>query len=552
VSAVATAGAVPSLWTLGAEQLPAPKIEYGQLSPTLIVLGVAVIGILIESFLPRRLRYGAQLILSALGLACAFAAVLGLAISGYATSKAAVAGMGALAIDGPTLFLQGTILLVGLVSVFVFAERRLEPRAHKSSALVDSFAAQPASVPGGDGESEAVKAGWTTTEVYPLLLFAVGGMLLFPAANDLLTLFIALEVFSLPLYLLCALARRRRLLSQEAAVKYFLLGAFSSAFLLFGAALLYGYAGTFGYSGIARVIGNADQTTSQVLAETSGSDALLLIGGAMVVMGLLFKVGAVPFHMWTPDVYQGAPTPVTGFMAAATKVAAFGALLRLLYVVLPGLRWDWRPVMWGVAILTMLGGAIVAITQTDIKRLLAYSSIAHAGFLLAGVIATSPEGVSSVLFYLGAYSFVTLGAFAVVTLVRDAGGEATHLSKWAGLGRRSPLLATVFALFLLAFAGIPLTSGFSGKFAVFKAAAEGGAGELVVVGVIASAIAAFFYIRVIVLMFFSEPQADGPTVAVPSVWTTSAITAGVVVTVVLGVAPQYFLDLASQAGVFVR
>jgi NADH-quinone oxidoreductase subunit N len=194
----------------------------------------------------------------------------------------------------------------------------------------------------------------------------------------------------------------------------------------------------------------------------------------------------------------------------------------------------------------------VAITQTDIKRLLAYSSIAHAGFLLAGVIATSRDGVASVLFYLGAYSFVTLGAFAVVTLVRDAGGEATHLSKWAGLGRRSPLLAGVFAVFLLAFAGIPLTSGFSGKFAVFKAAAEGGAGGLVVVGVIASAIAAFFYIRVIVLMFLSEPKADGPTVAVPSVWTTSAITVGVLVTFVLGIAPQYFLDLASQAGVFVR
>ncbi|MGH3314088.1 MAG: NADH-quinone oxidoreductase subunit NuoN, partial [Streptomyces sp.] len=385
-----------------------------------------------------------------------------------------------------------------------------------------------------------------------LLLFAVGGMLIFPAANDLLTLFIALELFSLPLYLLCALARRRRLLSQEAAVKYFLLGAFSSAFLIFGIALLYGYAGTVNYSGIARVIGNADGTTNPVLAETTGNDALLLIGGAMVIMGLLFKVGAVPFHMWTPDVYQGAPTPVTGFMAAATKVAAFGALLRLLYVVLPGLRWDWRPVMWGVAILTMLAGAVIAITQTDVKRLLAYSSIAHAGFLLAGVIATSRDGVSSVLFYLGAYSFVTLGAFAVVTLVRDAGGEATHLSKWAGLGRRSPLLAGVFAVFLLAFAGIPLTSGFVGKFAVFKAAAEGGAGILVVIGVIASAIAAFFYIRVIVLMFFSEPRADGPTVAVPSLWTTSAISIGVVVTVVLGVAPQYFLDLANQAGVFVR
>jgi NADH-quinone oxidoreductase subunit N len=562
VSAVETAGggavgAVHGLSALGAgaaDRLQAPSIEYGQLSPTLIVLGTAVLGIVLEAFAPRRSRYVAQLVLSSLGLAGAFAAVIGLAISGYGSArgsgKAAIAGMGAIAVDGPALFLQGTILLVALVSMFTFAERRLEPKGQ--GAQVDSFAAQPASVPGGEGEREANRAGWTTTEVYPLLLFATGGMLIFPAANDLLTLFIALEVFSLPLYLLCALARRRRLLSQEAAVKYFLLGAFSSAFLLFGMALLYGYAGTVSYSGIARVIGDGGQSMDPVLAQTTGNDALLLIGGALVVMGLLFKVGAVPFHMWTPDVYQGAPTPVTGFMAAATKVAAFGALLRLLYVVLPGMRWDWRPVMWGVAILTMLAGAVVAITQTDIKRLLAYSSIAHAGFLLAGVIATSPDGVSSVLFYLAAYSFVTLGAFAVVTLVRDAGGEATHLSKWAGLGRRSPLLAAVFAVFLLAFAGIPLTSGFAGKFAVFKAAAEGGATPLVVVGVIASAIAAFFYIRVIVLMFFSEPQPDGPTVAVPSVWTTSAIAIGVTVTVVLGIAPQYFLDLAGQAGVFVR
>ncbi len=200
----------------------------------------------------------------------------------------------------------------------------------------------------------------------------------------------------------------------------------------------------------------------------------------------------------------------------------------------------------------MVFGAIVAVTQTDVKRLLAYSSIAHAGFLLAGVVAMSPNGVSSVLFYLVAYSFVTLGGFAVVTLVRDAGGEATHLSKWAGLGRRSPLVAAVFAIFLLSFAGIPLTAGFAGKFAVFKAAAQGGAVPLVVIGVIASAIAAFFYIRVIVLMFFSEPQPDGPTVAIPSPLTSTAIAAGVVVTLVLGVAPQYFLDLAGKSGIFVR
>lgn len=547
------AATVHSLWTTAAaapDKIPSPDIEYGQLSPTLIVLGAAIVGVLIEALLPRRQRYVAQVFVSVVALAAAFAAVIGLAAGDYGTSRAHVAAMGAIAVDGPALFLQGTILLVALVAVFTFAERRLDPLVHGNR--VDSFAAQAAAVPGGDAEKAAVKAGFTTTEVFPLVLFAVGGMLVFPSANDLLTLFVALEVFSLPLYVLCALARRHRALSQEAAVKYFLLGAFSSAFLLFGIALLYGYAGTVTYSGIADVVDGQVRNVSPALAGTMGNDALLLIGGAMVLMGLLFKIGAVPFHMWTPDVYQGAPTPVTGFMAAATKVAAFGALLRLLYVVLPGLRWDWRPVMWGVAIVTMLGGAIVAVTQTDVKRLLAYSSIAHAGFILAGVIATTPDGVSSVLFYLAAYSFVTLGAFAVVTLVRDAGGEATHLSKWAGLGRRSPLVAAVFAVFLLAFAGIPLTSGFAGKFAVFKAAADGGAGALVVIGVISSAIAAFFYIRVIVLMFFSEPRTDGPSVAVPSPLTSSAIAIGVAVTLVLGVAPQYFLDLASQAGVFVR
>lgn len=544
---------VHSLWTTAADpivRIDAPKIEYTQLAPTLIVVGAAVLGILVEGFAPRRSRYHAQLFVAAFALVAAFATVVALAANGYGTTKAGIVAMGAIAVDGPALFLQGTILLTALVGLFTFAERGLDPRTHGNR--VDSFAAQAASVPGGDGEKEAVKAGFATTEVFPLLLFAVAGMLVFPAANDLLTLFVALEVLSLPLYLLCALARRKRLISQEAAVKYFLLGSFASAFLLFGVALLYGYAGSMSYATIAQVVDGTIAEVDPALVNTMGNDALLLVGSGLLITGLLFKVGAVPFHMWTPDVYQGAPTPVTGLMAAATKVAAFGALLRVLYVLLPGLSWDWRPVMWAVAIVTMLGGVIVAITQTDIKRLLAYSAISHAGFILAGVVATTPEGVSSVLFYLAAYSFVTIGAFAVVTLVRDAGGEATHLSKWAGLGRRSPLVAAVFAVFLLAFAGIPLTSGFAGKFAVFKAAAEGGAVPLVVVGVIASAIAAFFYVRVIVLMFFSEPRPEGPTVAVPSPLTMTAIGLGVVVTVVLGVAPQYFLELAGDAGVFVR
>ncbi|WP_030268993.1 NADH-quinone oxidoreductase subunit NuoN [Streptomyces sp. NRRL B-24484] len=543
----------PTLWLAAAggnsASIPAPHIEYGQLSPMLIVFAAAVVGILAEAFVPRRARYGVQTGVSLLGLVGAFAAVVVLAAQGHATTQAGLLAMGSVAIDGPALFLQGVILLTAVMAVLTYAERRLEPRLNGHG--VDSFTAQGGAVPGGDQEREATRAGFTTTEVFPLTLFAVGGMLLFPAANDLLTMFVALEVLSLPLYLLCGLARRRRLLSQEAALKYFLLGAFASAFFLFGTALLYGYAGSVQLGDIADVVSGVAPVTP-ALAVTTQNDALLLIGLAMLAVGLLFKVGAVPFHAWTPDVYQGAPTPVTGFMAAATKTAAFGAFLRLFYVAFPGLKWDWRPVMWGVAILTMVAGAILAVTQQDVKRLLAYSSIAHAGFILTGVIATNRQGLSAVLFYLLAYSFVTLGAFAVVTLVRDSKGEATHLSSWAGLGRRSPLVAAVFALFLLAFAGIPLTSGFTGKFAVFQAAAAGGATPLVIVGVLSSAVAAFFYIRVIVLMFFSEPQPQGPSVAVPSPLTATAIGVGVLVTLGLGLLPQYFLDLASKASLFVR
>ena len=368
-------------------------------------------------------------------------------------------------------------------------------------------------------------------------MFAVGGMLLFPAADDLLTMFIALEVLSLPLYLLCGLARRRRLLSQEAALKYFLLGAFSSAFFLYGAAMLYGYAGTLSLAGIADAI-----------AAGAGKTSLALIGVGLLLVGVLFKVGAVPFHSWIPDVYQGAPTPITAFMAAATKIAAFGAMLRIFYVAVPELRADWRPVLWAIAILTMVVGTVTAVTQTDVKRMLAYSAVAHTGFILTGVIALNEAGLSSTLFYLFAYGFSTLGAFAVVGLVRDkAGEEETAMARWAGLGRRYPIVGIVFSLFLLAFAGIPLTSGFVSKFAVFKAAGEGGAIPLVIVGVIASAIAAYFYVRVIVLMFFTDPPDDAPEVVVPSILTTAVVTVTAAVTFALGALPQPLLDLANIA-----
>ncbi|MEN0139289.1 MAG: NADH-quinone oxidoreductase subunit NuoN [Rhodococcus sp. (in: high G+C Gram-positive bacteria)] len=527
--------------------LPAPDIEYGQLSPMLIVFGVAVAGVLVEAFLPRRGRYSSHLVLALGGLTAAFVAVVLLA-----GTRDAVVG-GAVAVDGPTLFLQGTILLISIPAILIIAERSVDGGVRVATAEVtavrgaepeggtDAFTPQAFAVPGSVAEREATRNAPGHTEVFPLTLFAVGGMLLFPASNDLLTMFVALEVLSLPLYLLCGLARRRRLLSQEAALKYFLLGAFSSAFFLFGVALLYGYAGTVALPGIG-----------DALARGAEDRTLALIGTALLSVGLLFKIGAVPFHSWIPDVYQGAPTPITAFMAAATKVAAVGAMLRIFYVALPDLRADWRPVMWGVAILTMVVGAVMAVTQNDVKRMLAYSSVAHAGFILTGLIAANRAGLSSTMFYLLAYGFSTLGAFAVVTLVRDSRGEATDLSRWAGLGRRSPLVGGVFALFLLAFAGIPLTSGFVSKFAVFQAAIEGGAVPLVLVGVVSSAIAAFFYVRVIVLMFFSEPQSDAPTIVVPSMFTAAAIAVGVVVTVVLGILPQGALDLADQAAVFFR
>ena len=501
--------------------IKAPSIEYSQLAPMLVVFGAAIIGVLVEAFVPRELRRAVHLLVTFGALVAAFVWTCVIAASStlFANGSAGhVAAMGAVAVDRPTLFIQGTILVLAAVSVLLIAD---------DSQDVSSFAGQAAAVPGSSEERAGLLRGLVHTEIYPLTLFSVGGMLLFPAANDLLTMFVALETLSLPLYLLCGLARRRRLLSHEAAMKYFLLGSFSSAFFLFGIAMLYGYSGSVSLAAIA-----------SAASAGTGSDTLLFGGIALTGLGLLFKVGAVPFQSWKPDVYQGAPTPITALMASCTVVSAFGALLRVFYVAFGTLTWDWRPALWVVAVLTMVVGAVIAITQTDVKRLLAYSSIAHAGFILTAVIASSVQGLSSSLFYLATYGLSTIGAFAVITLVRDSGGEADHLSRWAGLGKRSPLVAGVFALFLLTFAGIPLTSGFVGKFAVFSAAIAGGATPLVIVGVLASAIAAFFYVRVIVLMFFSDPVPDGPVVAVPSVFTGTAVGVGALSAVVFGIVPE--------------
>ena len=510
------------------EQLQLPSLDYGALAPMLILLGVACVGILFEAFVPKDFRQRVQLPFALLGLVAALVMVVR-----QAGRPHLVTAGSAVAVDGPSLFLSGSIIVLGIVSLLLIGERTLESGG--------AFVAQAAITANTD--ADRVQAGRIggATEVYPLTIFALGGMILFASANDLLTMFVALEVFSLPLYLLCALARRRRLLSQEAALKYFLLGSFASAFFLFGIALVYGYAGQVNFKAIdAAILGSTQER------------ALLYIGLAMVAIGLLFKAAAVPFHVWTPDVYQGAPTPITALMAACTKVAAFGGLLRVLYVGFERSTWDFRPVLGTIAILTMLVGAILAVTQTDIKRLLAYSSIANAGYLLVGVLAMSPEGLASSLFYLVAYGFTVLAAFGVVTLVRDADGEATHLSRWAGLGRRSPLYAALFTFILLAFAGIPLTSGFTAKFGVFAAAIEGDQVWLVIAGVVTSAILAFPYLRVVVMMWLSEPGESTPTVSIPGALTAAALVIGSVATLLLGVVPAPLLDVTVKAADFIR
>ncbi len=541
--------------------ITAPTIEYGVLMPFIVIFAAACLGILVEAAAPRSLRFALQMVLTYGGIAIA----LVYTALNWAAGVRGVVAVGAVTVDDPTYFFWIILLVFGAVSFLIFADRKLE-----NGAL--AFTPQGSTVPGTAEEQAAITARVEHTEVFPLAMFALSGMMLFPASNDLLTMFVALEILSLPLYLLCGLARRRRLLSQESSMKYFLLGALSSAFFLYGIALIYGYAGSFQLSDIATALNSSTQR-----------DGLLLAGLGLIGIGLLFKFGAVPFHSWTPDVYAGAPTAVTAFMASCTKIAAVGALLRVFYVAFGGLRWDWQPLLIVVTIATMFVGAVLGITQSDVKRMLAYSSIAHAGFILTAVTAASqsssgkPSGslssISAVGFYLVAYGAATLGAFAIVTMVRDPGGEATLLSSWAGLGRRSPLTAAVFSLFMLSFAGIPLTSGFIGKWSVFAAAWAARDYALVVVAVVLSLVAAFFYLRIIIVMFFADTDTDTDTendsendsenepgrraspvgrVVRPGWTTLTAIGIGVVATVALGVFPGPVLTLAQRAGEFLR
>ncbi len=378
------------------------------------------------------------------------------------------------------------------------------------------------------------RSGEGRSELYALLLFATAGMTLFAVSADLIVAFLALEILSLPLYVLTGLSSR--LGSIEAAMKYFLLGAFSSAFFLFGVAMAYGSAGSTRLSAIAEALGGR-----------TGSVALGVAAVGLLTVGFAFKVSAVPFHMWTPDVYQGAPTAVTAFMSAGTKVAAFAALMRVFNVAFQPLAWDWQPLLWVLAAISMVAGSVLAIAQTDIKRMLAYSGISHAGFVLLGLTAPGEVGISAALFYLVAYSATVIGAFGVVMLVSSRGERLTTLSSYAGLARRSPVLAGLLSLFLLSLAGIPPTVGFVAKVRVFQAATEAGFWPLTLIGVLASVVAAFFYLRVIVLMFMRDPEEDTVPDDTLLPRLTLAIPAALVL--VLGVFPGLIAGFLDQAAV---
>jgi NADH-quinone oxidoreductase subunit N len=463
--------------------------------PLIVLVVWASLLLLVDLFLKRK---GVTAFLAALGLAL----TAGLTLAQAGEEASAFGGM--IAVDGFATFLNVLFLLSGLLGIAV-------------------------------AYGYLKRMGIERGEYYSLLLFSTAGMMLMAHAADLIVVFLALELLSLPLYVLAAFARPR-LDSEEAGLKYFLLGAFATGFVVYGVTLVYGATGSTSLAGI-------------VAAAASGTSGLLLtIGAALLLVGFGFKVAAVPFHMWTPDVYHGAPTPVTAFMAVGAKAAGFAALLRLFVTAFPSLGADLTPVVWALAALTMLVGNVVAIAQTNIKRMLAYSSIAHAGYILMAFVAfgkpaTQADAVASALFYLVTYALTSYGAWAAVIALEKQNGQGLDISNFAGLGRRRPLLAAAMTVFMLSLTGMPPTLGLVGKFYLFRTVIEAGQVGLAVIGVLTSLISAYYYLRVVVVMYMREGAPE--TTREPWLDFTWALSA--VATVVLSVLPMALFAWASGA-----
>lgn len=373
-------------------------------------------------------------------------------------------------------------------------------------------------------------------EIYPLILFATVGMMLMAAGTDLMTIFLGLEVLSVSLYILAGF-NRGSLKSNEAGLKYFLLGSFSTGFLLYGMALIYGATGTTKVAKIATVIAQTGIGTSNIM---------LLAGVLLMATGFAFKIAAAPFHMWTPDVYEGAPTPMTAFMSVGPKAAGFAAFLRVFLVALPALQPEWTWLIWGLAVLTMTVGNITALYQQNIKRMLAYSSIAHAGYVLVGFTAGNAVGTAGILFYMLSYAFMNIGAFAIIILVGKKGEANNNVSDYAGFGYKHPMLGIAMCIFLFSLAGIPPAAGFIGKFYLFSGAIQAGYIWLAIIGVLNSAASVYYYLRVMIFMYFKEPTEEFEWVKLTPAFVICLIIA-VAGVLIPGVLPGVFLELAQKA-----
>jgi NADH-quinone oxidoreductase subunit N len=381
-----------------------------------------------------------------------------------------------------------------------------------------------------------------TGEYYALLLFSVVGQSIMASANELIMVFIGLEISSISSYILAGYLRDDKR-NNEAALKYFLLGSFATAFLLYGIAWIYGMTGSTNLAVIRQVL---------MLPATSSSMALIGTAAALMFVGFAFKISAAPFQIWAPDVYQGAPAPVAAFLSTGPKAAAFAVFIRVFITAFGPIANRWEPIVWGSAILTMVIGNFAALTQSNIKRLLAYSSIAHAGYLLVAVTANSEIGTAAAMFYLAAYALMQIGAFAVITYFARQGEKYVNVEDLSGLGARQPLVAAMLTIFLLSLIGVPLTGGFFGKFYIFRAALDSNLVWLTIIGLLNSAVAAYYYLRIIVVMYFNEPGEGANTVQPMTLGLRIAMLASAAGTVILGIFPAVILNFAGKSAMLVK
>ena len=494
------------------DTLQGPSVNWFALSPLIVLLGgtmVLLVGAALTPQWPKRLYASFT---AAVALA---SAVLGILLWHRIDTKGASTLVGnAMRFDKMSIWVTLTIL----AAVFLTA------------LITDDYLR---------------REGLEGPELYALLMMAAIGGIVMGAANDFIVLFLGLEILSIALYVMAA-SHRKRMQSQESGLKYFVLGGFSSAFFLYGVALVYAGTGSTNFSTILATL--ADRVPVK-----NGDSALLLAGVALLLVGLGFKAAAVPFHFWTPDVYEGAPTPVTAYMASAAKAAAFAAMLRVLLDALPNFSADYRPVVWTLAVLTVVGGSVMAVVQTNVKRMLAFSSISHAGFMLVGVEAAAHtagtagnDGRSAVLLYTFVYAVLVIGTFSVVTTVSRTGDGATNLAAFRGLGRQKPMLALGMTVLLLAQAGVPLTSGFVAKFGVIKAAVQVHSYAVAIIAMVAAVIAAYLYLRIMISMWIADPEAGDDQrepVRVP-LFLGIALSLSVLFTLAVGLFPDWLIRLA--------